>query len=82
MTTSVIATFDGNVLIPSGRVDLPKGMVLRLRVELESPAQSESQSLASLPACGLWADRTDLDDTQAAARQLRRRVENREDHAR
>ena len=81
MTTSVTATFDGNVLIPSGKVDLPKGTVLRLRVELETQAQSEDPALASLPACGIWSDRTDLDSTQVAARQLRQRVENREDHA-
>jgi|GEM_PF-6836687 len=81
MTTSVTATFDGKVLIPSGKVDLPRGTVLRLRVELEGPAQSDTKSLADLPACGLWADRADIGQTPDAARQLRRRVEKREDHA-
>lgn len=82
MTTSVTATFDGKVLIPSGKVDLPKGTVLRLHVEFEPPASAAKGSLESLPACGIWADRNDLDATPDVARQLRRRVENREDHAR
>ena len=79
MTAVLTATFDGKVLIPSGEVDLPTGTVLRLRVEVVPVADKPGQSLADLPACGLWADRTDLGDTQSATRRLRRRVENRED---
>ena len=66
--------------MPSGRVDVPKGAVLRLRVELEEPCGTDS--LARLPACGLWADRTDLGNTPSAARLVRRRVEKREDRRR
>jgi hypothetical protein len=80
MTTTVTATFDGKVLIPSEEVDLPRGTVLRLQVELE-PLAEDSKSLRNDPACGIWADRTDLGETSSAARQLRRRVEKREDHA-
>ena len=81
MTTTVTATFDGKVLIPSGEVDLPRGIVLRLQVELEPLAENSAESLGNDPACGIWADRTDLGDTSSAARHLRRRVEKREDHA-
>jgi hypothetical protein len=82
MTTSMTAIFDGKVLIPSGKVDFPQGATLRIRVELEPSPENTIDSLANLPACGLWADRTDLDDTSTVARQLRRRVEKREDHPR
>lgn len=43
------------------------------------PVQSDTESLASLPAFGLWRDRADLDDSAGAARRLRERVEQRED---
>jgi hypothetical protein len=33
MTTTLTATFDGKVLIPSGKLDLPRDTPLRLRVE-------------------------------------------------
>ena len=82
MMTTLNATFDGKVLIPQGQVDLPKGAVLRLHIEMPEERSGTVGSLAELPACGMWADRTDLADTVAAARRLRRSVELREDHAR
>lgn len=81
MTTTMTATFDGKVLIPSGQVDLPKGTVLHLRVDLPQPRGNAGGSLAELAACGMWADRADLGSTVDFARHVRRAVETREDHA-
>ena len=72
MTTTITAAFDGKVLIPSGKVDLPKGTVLRLRVEMPQQPVKTGDSLAELEACGMWADRGDLGNTADFARRLRR----------
>lgn len=81
MTTTLKATFDGKVLVPAGKVDLPRDTVLELRVKAPQLPAALHSSLAKLAARGMWADRTDLPSTSAVARRLRRRVEARKDHA-
>ena len=48
------ATYDGRALIPTEPLDLPKGAVLRLRVEAPAhgtqPLQSLAELVQSLPA--------------------------------
>jgi hypothetical protein len=80
MTTKITATFDGKVLIPAGEIDLPKGAVLELQLNVPRPRINKDASLAKLAACGMWAGRTDLSSASAAARRLRRRVETGKDH--
>jgi len=81
MTTKITATFDGKVLVPTEEIDLPTGTVLELQVNVPRAGTKKRPSLGKLAACGIWAGRTDLDPTPAAARRLRRRVETRKDHA-
>jgi hypothetical protein len=53
MTTTVTATFDGKVLVPSEPLDLPRNTVLRLRVDVpDKPAtlQSLAELVQSQPA--------------------------------
>ena len=51
---------------------LPEGTVVEVR-----PVVPSTLSLAGHEACGIWADRTDLQDSSAFARSLRRQVESR-----
>ena len=48
MTTTLTATYDGRALIPTEPLDLPKGTVLRLRVEVPADATQPLKSLANL----------------------------------
>lgn len=54
MTTTLTAMYDGRALIPTGAVDLPKGAMLRLRVEMPSsgarPLELLAKLVQSLPA--------------------------------
>ena len=43
------------------------------------PVRKQKKSLLDTPFCGMWADRTDITDSQAFARTLRRQLETRSD---
>jgi hypothetical protein len=48
----------------------------------KKPAKTQARqkrSLVDTPFCGMWADREDITDTQAYARELRRKLETRGD---
>ena len=51
---------------------LPEGTIVEVR-----PVAPSTLSLAGHQACGIWADRTDLQDSSAFAQSLRRQVESR-----
>jgi len=42
-------------------------------------ARKQRKSLLDTPFCGMWADRTDITDSQSFARTLRRQLETRSD---
>ena len=43
------------------------------------PVRKQKKSLLDTPFCGMWADRTNITDSQAFARTLRRQLETRSD---
>jgi len=53
MTTTLTATFDGKVLIPAEPIDLPRGTVVRLRVEV--PEQASDGGGSALEKIGRLA---------------------------
>lgn len=63
--------------------DVPVGMVdLEIHISSQQPHLPAPGTLGSLlasPLCGIWADRTDITDNLAYARQLRSQAEQRRD---
>ncbi len=83
MRTTIHCHFDGKVLVPDGPVDLPVDQPLTLRVVGDVvlvPAKTGNATgaeIAASEAVGMWADRTDITDSTAFARELRRAAEQR-----
>lgn len=72
-------------LIPKARLRIVRDVVAALA---EPKAKSKpttrrrsvkKKSLLDTPFCGMWADRTDIEDSQSFARTLRQRLETRSD---
>lgn len=67
--TTLLAHFDGHVLVPEEPVDLPQGRLLRVQVEEEPITNSP---LAGLAALAEWAERLppDFESPRDGAAQL------------
>ena len=80
------AHFDGKTIVPDEPVTFAAGTELTIHVEPATPAESEPDAnryptigeLLSSGAFGGWADRTDITDSVAYARQLREKAQRRE----
>ncbi|MBI2501731.1 MAG: hypothetical protein HYW07_00655 [Candidatus Latescibacteria bacterium] len=69
-------------LTPLEKVHLIEKVIPDLEVSLAAaepkhPVGGTLGELISSPLCGLWADRTDIEDSMAYARQLRAQAEQR-----
>jgi len=71
--------------VPKPRLRLVREVVQALAqpiaesIPKTKPAWKRKKSLLDTPFCGMWADRTDITDSQAFARTLRRQLETRSD---
>jgi hypothetical protein len=78
--------FDGKVIIPDEPVDLPVNQQFIIRIEpgvvfVDPPGgtPATAKDLIDSGFVGSWADRDDITDSQAFARELRRKAERRGD---
>jgi hypothetical protein len=54
--TTLLAHFDGHVLVPEEPVDLPQGRLLRVQVEENDPLESEHTLLSLLEIAEVYPD--------------------------
>jgi hypothetical protein len=78
MTMTIKAHFDGRAIIPDEPVELPLNEPLEVQIQTCEPGPvGTAAGLADSQLFGVWKDRTDITDTDAFARKLRKDGETR-----
>jgi hypothetical protein len=75
--TTIRAHFDGRVIVPDEKVDLPLNQPLKVQVETTGAPTGTASDLANSGLFGIWADRKDIGDSIEYARRLRKESETR-----